>query len=148
MPESIDRTSLEILNLLSTNSRMSVKEISQAVLLSEPSVKKRIDKMTDLGIIKSFTTRVFLPKIGYDIIFFTNVSNLSITNSAFLQKVSQTKEFIECYSVTGRENYLIKGVAQNIQEVESILNELTQIANVETSIVLEEINLVNQLYKQ
>lgn len=148
MPESIDRTSLEILNLLSTNSRMSVKEISQAVLLSEPSVKKRIDKMTDLGIIKSFTTRVFLPKIGYDIIFFTSVSNLSITNSAFLQKVSQTKEFIECYSVTGRENYLIKGVAQNIQEVESILNELTQIANVETSIVLEEINLVNQLYKQ
>lgn len=147
MNQTIDRTSLEILNLLSKNSRMSVKEISQSVLLSEPSVKKRIDKMIDLGIIKNFTTRVFLPKIGYDIVFFTNVSNLSISNEAFLKKIKQTKEFIECYSVTGKENYLLKGVSQNIQEVEHLLRHLTEFSSIETSIVLEEIDLENQLYQ-
>ncbi|MFC6348268.1 Lrp/AsnC family transcriptional regulator [Vagococcus carniphilus] len=145
MNNMIDQTSLAILNLLSKNSRMPIKDISKQVALSEPSVKKRIDRMIDLGIIKGFTTRVALSNIGYKIIFFTKVSELAIPNAVFLKKIKLTKEFIECYSVTGKENYILKGVAEDIQQVESILNELTSFSKVETSIILEEINLENKL---
>lgn len=142
----IDETSIAILNLLVENSRMSIKEISKIVALSEPSVKKRMDKMMDCGIIRSFTTKVHLPDIGYKIIFFTKVSELSITNTAFLKQINNTKEFIECYSVTGKENYILKGIAEDIQQVETILNKLTGFSKIETSIILEEIELTDQVF--
>lgn len=145
MDTLIDHTSLAILDLLSQNSRMPIKDISKKVALSEPSVKKRIDRMIDMGIIKGFTTKIHLPNIGYKIIFFTKVSELSIPNSIFQKKIKETKEFIECYSVTGKENFILKGVAEDIQQVESILNELTSFSKIETSIILEEINLENNL---
>lgn len=146
MNSSIDQTSLAILNILCENSRTPIKEISKQVSLSEPSVKKRIDKMIDMGIIKNFTTKIHLPNIGYKIIFFTKVSELSITNSVFLKKINNTKEFIECYSVTGKENFILKGVAKDIQQVESILNVLTTFSKIETSIILEEIEVNNEIF--
>lgn len=142
----IDQTDLKILGLLSKNSRMSIKNISTSVNLSEPSVKKRMDKMGDMGIIKGFTTKINLQKIGYKILFFTKVSELSISNASFFKMINEMNEIIECYSITGKENYILKGVAENIQEIEMILSELIAISTLETSIVLEEIDLKTNLF--
>lgn len=147
MIDIIDITNLKILHLLSKNSRITIKEISENVLLSEPSVKKRIDVMKDSGIIQSFTTKLNFKKLGYTIVFFTKVSNLSISNKSFLEKVNDIKEFIECYSVTGKDNYILKGIAEDIEQIEIILNQLTSFSSVETSIVLEDIDLTNNLLK-
>ncbi len=47
--DTIDDTDLKILKLLSADSRIRIKDLSKTVMMSEPSVKRRIEKMVDIG---------------------------------------------------------------------------------------------------
>lgn len=51
----LDETDLEILRLLVSDGRRPYNEIAHAVDLSPPTVSDRIDRLADLGIIRSFT---------------------------------------------------------------------------------------------
>ena len=46
---------------------MTINEISKQVNLSAPAVRERINKMVDLGIIKSYTINIDYEKLGYDV---------------------------------------------------------------------------------
>ena len=51
----MDIVDLKILELLKDNSRMSFNEISQSVGKTEATVRRRVKKLTDDGIIRKFT---------------------------------------------------------------------------------------------
>lgn len=51
----MDIVDLKILELLKENSRMSFNDISQIVGKTEATVRRRVKKLTDEGIIKKFT---------------------------------------------------------------------------------------------
>ena len=51
---SVDRIDLKIIRSLSQNARKSYKEISQETDVSDTTVRKRMQRMLDLGIIKKF----------------------------------------------------------------------------------------------
>ena len=58
----MDSIDVQIINILQENSRTSIKQISEKVMLSAPSVKERINKMIVSGLIREFTT-VLEPKM-------------------------------------------------------------------------------------
>jgi len=51
----MDIVDLKILELLKDNSRMSFNEISQSVGKTEATVRRRVKKLTDEGVIRKFT---------------------------------------------------------------------------------------------
>ncbi len=51
----MDIVDLKILELLKTNSRMSFNEISHSVGKTEATVRRRVKKLTDEGVIRKFT---------------------------------------------------------------------------------------------
>jgi len=51
----MDIVDLKILELLKDNSRMSFNEISQSVGKTEATVRRRVKKLTDDGVIRKFT---------------------------------------------------------------------------------------------
>ncbi|MBV7390724.1 Lrp/AsnC family transcriptional regulator [Enterococcus alishanensis] len=136
--ETIDETDLKILKLLSTDSRMRIKDLSTAVKLSEPSVKRRIEKMVDAKILRAFTIDIDYSKLGYSIPFYVKISNLTISFTDFIKKAQQINPTLSFDSVTGEENYIIQGRAQTIVEIEKLLAALMHYGKVSTSIILEE----------
>lgn len=54
----LDETDAEILRLLVENGRRPYSEIAEAVDLSAPAVRDRIDRLGDVGIIRGFTVDV------------------------------------------------------------------------------------------
>ena len=56
----MDIVDLKILELLKDNSRMSFNEISQSVGKTEATVRRRVKKLTDEGIIKKFTVEFMI----------------------------------------------------------------------------------------
>jgi Lrp/AsnC family transcriptional regulator, leucine-responsive regulatory protein len=60
----IDNKDLDILQILSTNSRAETTKISRRVKLTAPAVAKRITKLTKAGIIEKFSIFVDTSKIG------------------------------------------------------------------------------------
>lgn len=61
----LDETDLEILRLLSENSRRPYSEIADAVGLSPPAVSDRIDRLQEQGIIRQFTIDIDRSKLQY-----------------------------------------------------------------------------------
>ncbi|WP_242851358.1 AsnC family transcriptional regulator [Clostridium sp. DMHC 10] len=66
--DMLDKTDMEILDLLIENSRMQWQEIGDKVHLTGQAVKNRINKMEKLNIIEEYTLKVNLHKLGKGLI--------------------------------------------------------------------------------
>ncbi|MFX1311466.1 MAG: Lrp/AsnC family transcriptional regulator, partial [Promethearchaeota archaeon] len=55
MPKKLDVIDLKILEELKNNSRISFNEISQKINKTEATVRRRVKKLVEDGIIKHFT---------------------------------------------------------------------------------------------
>ena len=65
MTARIDETDRRILEYLHKNSRATMKEIGEKVHLTGQAVKNRLERLEDLGILKSYTVNIDCPVFGY-----------------------------------------------------------------------------------
>ena len=60
----MDATDKKILELLQTNGRITVKEITQTISLTAPAVSERIKRLEKDGIIEGYTAIINPKKMG------------------------------------------------------------------------------------
>ncbi len=135
----MDKINMQILNLLIKDSRTSITDISKEVNLSRPSVKERIEKMKEAGIIKNFTLDLDYHKLGKNIIFFLNVSNINIPYNNFEEIIKKIDDVIEIHRVAGHNNYIMKIATKNTSTMNEILESLVEYCKVESSIIIDSI---------
>lgn len=71
--EVLDGTDHEILTLLRTNARRTLGDIGREVGLSPSGVKRRIDRMERMGVIRGYTTIVDHARLGEGLEAFTEI---------------------------------------------------------------------------
>src|SRR3989344_2738138 len=94
----LDETDLEILKILSNNSRAEYKKISGKLNLTANAIKYRIKNLEKAGIIKDYTLSINYKKLGYE---FYNLQ-LKITDE---KKEPELKKFLRFYKYV---NYFYK----------------------------------------
>lgn len=143
MSENLDKTDKLILKELQKDSSISNLELSKRVGLSPSACLGRTKSLVKSGIIKRFATIVDEKKLGMEVTAFVLV-NLSPLNRktihAFLEKVNNFPQILECYTLTGNNDFLLKIVAKDMDYYRDfIIDSLMQdasISKVETSIVM------------
>ncbi|MBP3592331.1 MAG: Lrp/AsnC family transcriptional regulator [Clostridia bacterium] len=120
----MDITDKRILKILSTNASASTTEIGNAVNLSVPAVNKRILRMQKNGIIRFHTVVTDPKKLGKTITAFVFiVMRYGESIKALLEYAENEPDILECYSVTGEYDYMLKICAKDIESLEEkILN--------------------------
>lgn len=141
----MDKTDHKLLRILHENSRISIVELSQKVNLSRPSVKERIDKLVEKGIITNFTIQVSMEQIKQTITFFTELSQVTLPVEKTLKQLKNNPYVNEVHIVSGEVNYLVKATVTNTTEMKNLLANWMQFANVKSSIILES-PVENRLY--
>lgn len=141
----MDKTDCKLIQILHENSRISIVDLSRKVNLSRPSVKERINKLVEQGIIKNFTIQISLEPVKQTITFFTELSHVRLSMEKALQLLKDNPYVNEVHIVSGDVNYLVKATVNNTTEMKELLEKWMQIANVKSSIVLETA-VENQLY--
>lgn len=139
----MDITDVKILNILQADSRTPIKAISEAVNLSAPAVKERINKMIGSGMIRSFTTILepqLLDKSLKAFMFLT----LRQPEKAdrFMRMINEEKDILSCYYLTGDYDYMIQIVTGDSNELEKMLSKLKHLqefSRTRTIIVLSTI---------
>lgn len=122
---NIDKTDITILDALADNSRVTASELVPVVNLSIPSINKRIAKLKSCGLINRFTIAtkpeyLGTPLITFIILFIDDADN----EQKFRQSIKENRRVLECYSVSGEYDYLIKICSRNMDELESTLAQL------------------------
>ncbi len=121
----MDITDKKILEILSKDAGTTATEISSLVNLSVPAVNKRILRLQKDGIIKFFTIVTNPKKLNKTITAFVFIV-MQYGNSikSLLEYANNEPDILECYSVTGEYDYMIKICSKDIESLEKKILEI------------------------
>ena len=140
----MDITDIKILEILRKDGRSSASDIAKQVNLSIPSVSDRIKKLNE-KVIKNYAAVLDHKKANLDLTaFIFIVSEHSDHYDQFVKKTNETKEVLECHSVTGRGSHILKIRVENSQAFEDLLYEIQNWPGVSRT----QSNVVLSTYKE
>ena len=119
----IDR---KILRLLQHNADLSAAEIAEKVELSQSPCWRRIHRMREGGIIERKVALLSHKQLGFSITVFVDIK-LSAHGRSNLEEFEQAvvgyPEVLECFTMAGGSDYLLKVVAKDIASYERFLRD-------------------------
>lgn len=142
----LDKTDLKILRTLQKNSRMTTKELADAVGLSPTPVFERLRRLEKTHVIKKYVAVLDAEKLNLGFVVFCSVKLRHLNKAiatAFTNVIQKIPEVTECYNISGSSDYLLKIHAPNMKAYqEFLLNTLGTIeslGSVESTFVMHEV---------
>ena len=123
----IDSLDQQILTLISDNARIPFLEVARACHVSGAAIHQRVQKLTNMGVIKG-SQFVFDPvALGYDTCAFIG---LFLKDPSDFDRVTaelhKIPEVVECHYTTGNYDIFIKLYARNNHHLLSIIHDQLQ----------------------
>lgn len=131
----MDKIDAAILNFLQKDARMAVKDIAKAVYLSSPAVSTRIEKLEREGIIKGYSAKIDLTKVGYTVTAYINLVMKPELRPKFYAFVEGKPNVLECSFVTGQYSMHIKAAFRNTKELDAFVTELQHFGSTSTQVI-------------
>ncbi len=121
----MDNIDKKILTILSKNADVSATEIGRQVNLSVPAVNKRILRMSNDKLIDFFTIVTNPKKLNKTITAFVFIVIQYGDNiNDILDYAEKDPDILECYSITGEYDYILKICAKDIDSLERKILDL------------------------
>ncbi|ESP87400.1 Lrp/AsnC family transcriptional regulator [Candidatus Halobonum tyrrellensis] len=133
--DDLDR---RILNLLRRDARTPYTEIAERVGTSEGTVRNRVDRMTDEGVIERFTinTRTGNVKAMIEISV-----DMNVNTSAVSEELAEWEEVDFVWQVSGEEDVVMIVDAVDTRAVNELITrsrELPEVEGTKTRLILDE----------
>jgi len=142
----LDRASLQILEALQADARLSTQALADKVGLSATPVWRRVKDLEERGVIRSQVALLDREKVGLSILVLAHVSLVRHSEGAveqFERLVATRREIIECHAITGEADYVIKVVAADMKAYDLFLQQhifkLPFVSSVRSNVVLREV---------
>lgn len=119
--DNIDKT---ILSMLQKDARLSTKDLAAAVNMSVSPCWRRIKRMEEAGLIKDYVAVLDRKQLGLRAMAYVHVSLMDHTPAsmeAFNRLVQTDDEITECSAITGDNDYVLKIVATDPEDLERYL---------------------------
>lgn len=135
----LDNTDMKILDELSKNSRMTMKELGEKVHLTAPATATRVEKLEESGVIEEFTIKVNPAKLGCLIHAFITVITQGVSHHSYLSFIkAEDKYLINNYKISGDGCYLLECKFPSNELMNGFLERLNNYANYKVSIVINK----------
>lgn len=132
MLDDVDRRIVEALSL---DARISVKELAQAIGLSSPSTSERVKRLEERGIIRAFTVDLAPEALGYTLQAIARIRPLPGKLHIVQQLIADIPEVVECDKVTGDDCFIARLHVRSIGQLDDILDRIADKAETNTAIV-------------
>lgn len=110
---------------LSGDARASYREIGEAIGLSAPAVKRRVDRLLETGIIERFAAVIDPSALGWDTEAFVELFCEGRTPAQRIgTTLSRHPEVIGAYTITGDPDAIVHLRARDTTHLESILEQI------------------------
>ena len=146
MAETLDQTDLQTLKTLQKNSKLTTKELSDAVHLTPTPVFERQKRLERQGYIKKYVAVLDPEKLGQGLLVFCKVKLKQINHEiadAFTHRIMRIPEVTECYNTSGAYDYLLKVRARDMKQYQEFvltkLGDIDSVASIESTFVMSEI---------
>ena len=122
MTDKLAKQDVEILKLLQVDATISTAAIAERINVSQSPCWRRINRLELSGIISKRVALLDRDALGIDIVVFATI-NLTAAGrlnlEAFESEIARYPEVVECYTMTGIWDYLLKIVTRDIRHYET-----------------------------
>lgn len=135
----LDHTDMRILEELSKNSRITMKELGEKVHLTGQAAASRVAKLEDNGVIEGYSIKVNQVKLGCFMYAFINIYIKDIHHQPYLSFIkTQEKHIINNYKISGDGCYILECRFPSNESLDQFLMDLNKHANYKISIVIKK----------
>ena len=123
----LDKLDKQILKMIAEDARVPFLEVARACNVSGAAIHQRIQKLTNIGVLKGSEFIIDPEKIGYETCAFIGL-NLKEPESfdGVVEKLKKIPEVVECHYTTGNYDLFIKVYAKNNHHLLDIIHDKLQ----------------------
>lgn len=126
MPIDLNAKDIAILRLLQQDASLTSTAIAERLNLSQSPCWRRINHIEQQGMIMRRVALLDRDKLGMEVVVFATV-NLSAHGreqlEQFEREVAQFAEVVECYTMTGAWDYMLKIITRDVRHYEQFIRE-------------------------
>lgn len=134
----IDAVDKKIVAILSLNSKASFAEISKRIFLSPSSVRERVKKLEDLGVIKGYSLKVNQALLGNTIEVFILLKVFTGKLQFAMEELKSYPEIQEVYRITGNQNFHMKVALRDQLHLQKFIDKLITFGEPTTHLILSQ----------
>lgn len=148
----LDRIDMRLLAALQENGRATNLELSDAIKLSPAQTLRRHRRLEEIGLIRRYETRLDPAGLGLGVTAFIQVTmerGHIRELGKFIKLVGELPQVLECFSVTGEIDYMLKVVERDLKSLSSFLLDtlmrIPGVSAVNSTVCLDEIKSTTAL---
>ena len=142
---ALDRMDVSILEALQDDARLSNQKLAEKVGLSPSACWRRVKSLEEAGVIERFVTLLDPAKVNLGVTAYLHLSlenHQTETVEAFDRLIDEVPEIMECYSMSGQDDYLIRIVTATLADYEALMGrhfmKASGLRTANTSFVLKQ----------
>ena len=148
----LDDYDRKILRVLQANADYSMSELGKLVGLSHTPCWRRIKRLEQEGFIRGKVTLLNAAKLSLGVTVHAYIiikSHDEESLNAFESAVQDVKQIVECYSTSGDKDYVLRVVAENVDDYERLLKKtivhLPNVASVNSTFALKQVKYTTEI---
>jgi Lrp/AsnC family transcriptional regulator len=126
MAGKLDNTDRAILSRLQDDCSISTNKLAEQLNLSQSPCWRRISRLEERGLIRRRVALLDRAALGMDVVVFATV-NLTATGRqnliSFEEDIVRYPEVMECYTMTGIWDYMLKIVTRDVRHYEQFVRD-------------------------
>lgn len=135
-PLSLDRLDIRILAVLQEDATLSAADIAEKVGTATATCWRRIQRLEREGVVRARVALLNRERLGLNLMVFAHVKLANHGRDAltrFEESVREYPEVLECYTLLGETDFLLRIVTRDIKAYEAFfLDHLSRIAGVQS----------------
>lgn len=148
----MDETDRRILRTLQAQPQLSVIDLAERVGLSHTPCWRRLRRLEEAGLIRGRAVLLDAANLGYPISVFASL-RLRQHDEAILDALEQAvcdhPEIVECFSMSGESDYILRVLARSIEDYEQFLKKtllhLPGVGSINSSFALKTVKLTSNV---
>jgi DNA-binding Lrp family transcriptional regulator len=119
----MDAIDSKILAELQKDARISYTDLAKKLNLSDVAIKKRVDKLIDDGIIKSFSIELNYKKLGKNVQAFLFLRVIPEEAAQIENSIKKIENTVRINKLLGQHDFFVEVVCNDLEELKKITEE-------------------------
>ncbi|WP_102027769.1 Lrp/AsnC family transcriptional regulator [Salirhabdus sp. Marseille-P4669] len=135
----LDNTDFLILDELSKNSRITMKELGEKVHLTGPAASARVVKLEENHVIEGYTIKINQEEIGFLVHAMIHIYTKNTNHQPYLSFIEKQNPYVmNNYKVSGESCYLLECKFPSNEVLDEFLTNLSKYVSYKLSIVINK----------
>ena len=146
MATELDHIDIKILGQIQKDSSLSTSDLADKVGLSQSPCWRRLQRLKDEGYIRGEVALLDRSKLSTSLLIFATLKMATLTEekrAEFMRKVEDTPEILECHTLFGEMDILIKVLAPSLDWYQKFIFrqvlKLPGVLNVQSTMTISEL---------